>query len=66
MSIRIKSLRVRSTNLDKPAQVSHSFIIRVLEINLPSRTGGGMGSSDLIPKFRLDLWVLGELEEGEG
>ena len=41
-------------------------MIRVLDIDLPPRAGGGTSSSDLIPKFRLDLWVLGELEEGEG
>jgi len=64
-SIRIESLRVRSTNLDERVQVSHSFIIRVLEIDLPLRAGSGTRGSDFIPKFLLDLWVLGELEEGE-
>jgi len=64
-SIRIKGLRVRSTNLDKRVQVGYPFIIRVVEIDLPLRTDGSTGGSDLIPKFLLDLWVLGELEEGE-
>ena len=31
-SIRVKSLRVRSTNLDKRVQVSHSFVIRMFEL----------------------------------
>jgi len=60
-----RSLRVGSTNLDKHVRVSHSFIIQVLEIDLPPRTGGDTGSSDFIPDFLLDLRVLGELEEGE-
>jgi len=65
-SIRIENLGVRSTNLNKRVQVGHPFIIRVVEIDLPPRTDGGTGGSDLIPKFLLDLWVLCELEEGEG
>jgi len=65
-SIRTENPGVRPTNLDKRVQVGHPFIIRVVEIDLPPRTDGGTGGSDLIPKLLLDLWVLGELEEGEG
>ena len=65
-SICIKDLRVRLTNLDKRVQVGHPFIIRVVEIDLPPRTDCGTCGSDFIPKLLLDLWVLGELEEGEG
>jgi len=57
---------VGSTNLDERVQVSHPFAILMLETDLPPRTGGGTGGSDLIPKFLLDLWVLGEFEEGKG
>ena len=63
---RVKSLRVRSTNLDERVQVSHSFVIRALEINLPPRAGGGTGSYYSILKLLLDLCVLGEIEEGKG
>ena len=49
-SIRVKSLRVRSTNLDKRVQVSHSFVIRMFEIDLPPRASDGAGSYDFIPK----------------
>ena len=66
MLICVKSLRVRSTNLDERVQVSHSFVIRTLEIDLPPRAGGGTGGYDFILKLLLDLWVFGELEEGEG
>ena len=66
MLICVKSLRVRSTNLDERVQVSHSFVIQTLEIDLPPRAGGGTGGYDSIPKLLLDLWVFGELEEGEG
>jgi len=44
----------------------NSFVIRVVEIDLLPRAGGGTDGSDLIPKFLLDLWVLGEFEGGEG
>ena len=56
---------MRSTNLDKRAQVSHSFVIQVLKIGLPPRAGGGTSSSDFIPRFLLDLWALDEFKEGE-
>ena len=54
--IRVKSLRVRSAHLDERVQVSHSFVIRTLEIDLPPRPGGCMGSSDLI---RSVFWISG-------
>jgi len=64
MLIFVKSLRVRSTNLDERVQVSHSFVIRALEIDLPPRAGGGTGS--YYSTLKLDLCVLGEIEEGKG
>ena len=52
-----------SADLDERVEVSHSFVIRVLEIGLPSGTNRGARSSDFIQKLLMNLWILGEFEE---
>jgi hypothetical protein len=38
----------------------------MVEIGISPVANGGTGSSDFIPKSRLDFWTPGEFEEAKG
>ena len=65
-SIVIKSLRMRSTDLNERVQVNHSFIVDMPEVSVSPRTGGSVRIPNFTPNFVLDLWVFCKLEEGKG
>ena len=55
-SIVIKSLRMRSTDLNERVQVNHSFIVDMPEVSVSPRTGGSVR----IPNsLRILFWICG-------
>ena len=59
-------LEVGSTNLDIRVQVSHCIVVCAADIGVSPGTSGSTRSPDFIPELLLEIWVLGEFEEGKG